>query len=99
MADKKTLAERIAEFEAKRAEYEAKAKAIHDEASGRAGKFEGASVTVKANASINGTSTDMATYLPATVNSVTLSKTGGEIMLNLAGLGSIGMSKVQTIGL
>ncbi|MGO1268759.1 MAG: FLgD tudor-like domain-containing protein, partial [Pseudomonas bubulae] len=35
----------------------------------------------------------------ATVNSVTLSKTGGEIMLNLAGLGSIGMSKVQTIGL
>ena len=32
-------------------------------------------------------------------DSVTLSKTGGEIMLNLAGLGSIGISKVQTIGL
>ncbi|MDQ1118987.1 MULTISPECIES: 50S ribosomal protein L9 [Pseudoxanthomonas] len=44
----------VAEFEAKRAEYEAKAKAIHDEASGRAGKFEGASVTVKANASTEG---------------------------------------------
>jgi flagellar basal-body rod modification protein FlgD len=43
--------------------------------------------------------TALTTYLPATVNSVTLSKTGGEIMLNLAGLGSIGMSKVQTIGL
>ncbi len=44
-------------------------------------------------------STALTTYLPATVNSVTLSKTGGEIMLNLAGLGSIAMSKVQTIGL
>ena len=43
--------------------------------------------------------TALTTNLPATVNSVTLSKTGGEIMLNLAGLGSIGMSKVQTIGL
>ena len=43
--------------------------------------------------------TALTTYLPATVNSVTLSKTGGEIMLNLAGLGSIGISKVQTIGL
>ena len=46
-----------------------------------------------------GDSVALATYLPATVNSVTLSKTGGEIMLNLAGLGSIGISKVQTIGL
>ena len=45
------------------------------------------------------TTTALTTYLPATVNSVTLSKTGGEIMLNLAGLGSIGISKVQTIGL
>lgn len=45
------------------------------------------------------TTTALTTYLPATVNSVTLSSTGGEIMLNLAGLGSIGISKVQTIGL
>jgi len=44
----------VAEFEAKRAEYEAKAKAIHDDASGRAAKFEGASVTVAANASTEG---------------------------------------------
>lgn len=44
----------VAEFEAKRADYEAKAKAIHDEASGRAAKFEGASVTVSANASTEG---------------------------------------------
>ncbi|MGE8101080.1 flagellar hook assembly protein FlgD [Pseudomonas fluorescens] len=55
--------------------------------------------TVKANAPINGTATDLATYLPATVNSVTLSQTGGELMLNLAGLGPIALSKVQTIGL
>ena len=44
----------VAEFETKRAEYEAKAKAIHDEAESRAAKFEGASVTLKANASTEG---------------------------------------------
>jgi large subunit ribosomal protein L9 len=44
----------VAEFEAKRADYEAKAKSIHDDASGRAAKFEGASVTVAANASTEG---------------------------------------------
>ncbi|MGH8031633.1 MAG: 50S ribosomal protein L9 [Luteimonas sp.] len=44
----------IAEFEAKRAEYEAKAKAIHAEASGRIGKLEGASVTIYVNASAEG---------------------------------------------
>lgn len=41
----------------------------------------------------------MYTMLPATVSSVTLSQTGGEMMLNLAGLGSIALSKVQTIGI
>ncbi|MBY8959431.1 MULTISPECIES: flagellar hook assembly protein FlgD [unclassified Pseudomonas] len=55
--------------------------------------------TVKANASINGTATDMATYLPATVNSVTISQTGGELMLNLSGKGTVALSKVQTIGI
>ncbi|MEL1264586.1 50S ribosomal protein L9 [Pseudoxanthomonas putridarboris] len=44
----------VAEFEAKRAEYEAKAKAQHDDAEGRAAKLEGASITVKANASTEG---------------------------------------------
>ncbi|MBD9368216.1 50S ribosomal protein L9 [Xanthomonas sp. XNM01] len=44
----------VAEFEAKRAEYEAKAKAISDEASSRLAKLEGASVTLKANASTEG---------------------------------------------
>ncbi|TWI03772.1 large subunit ribosomal protein L9 [Luteimonas cucumeris] len=44
----------VAQFEARRAEYEAKAQAIHDEAESRRGKLEGASVTLKANASAEG---------------------------------------------
>jgi large subunit ribosomal protein L9 len=44
----------VAEFEAKRAEYEAKAKSIQDEAVGRIAKLEGASVTLTANASTEG---------------------------------------------
>ena len=44
----------LAEFEAKRAEYEAKAKSIADEAQGRLAKLEGASVTIYANASTEG---------------------------------------------
>ncbi|RON53721.1 flagellar hook assembly protein FlgD [Pseudomonas frederiksbergensis] len=55
--------------------------------------------TIKASAPVNGTATDLAVYLPATVNSVTLSQTGGELMLNLAGLGPVALSKVQTIGI
>lgn len=38
------------------------------------------------------------TLLPANVDSVTLAQNGGELMLNLAGLGSIGLSQVQVIG-
>lgn len=44
----------LASFEAKRAEYEAKAKAISDEAQSRAAKFEEASVTIGAHASAEG---------------------------------------------
>jgi len=40
----------------------------------------------------------LSTMLPANVDSVTLGQNGGELMLNLAGLGSIGLSKVQVIG-
>jgi flagellar basal-body rod modification protein FlgD len=40
----------------------------------------------------------LSTMLPANVDSVTLGQGGGELMLNLAGLGSIGLSKVQVIG-
>ena len=46
-----------------------------------------------------GESVAMATSLPATVTSVTLSKTGGEMLLNLAGgMGSVKLSQIQTIG-
>lgn len=55
--------------------------------------------TFGATATYDGQSTSLVTYLPATVNSVTISQTGGELMLNLAGLGSIALSKVQTIGM
>jgi large subunit ribosomal protein L9 len=44
----------LAEFEARRADYEAKAKAVHEEATGRVAKLEGASVTIYANASTEG---------------------------------------------
>ncbi|MDD0843891.1 flagellar hook assembly protein FlgD [Pseudomonas sp. Gutcm_11s] len=38
------------------------------------------------------------TLLPANVDSVTLGQNGGELMLNLAGLGSVALSQVQIIG-
>ena len=44
----------LAEFEARRAEYEAKAQAQSDEAQARLAKLEGASVTIYANASTEG---------------------------------------------
>lgn len=47
-------AENVAAFEAKRAEYEAKANAAHADAEARKAKLEGASVTIAANASTEG---------------------------------------------
>jgi large subunit ribosomal protein L9 len=44
----------VAAFEAKRAEYEAKAKASHDDAEARAAEFADASVTIGAHASTEG---------------------------------------------
>jgi large subunit ribosomal protein L9 len=44
----------LAEFEARRAEYEAKAKALHADAEARQAKLEGASVTIRANAATEG---------------------------------------------
>jgi flagellar basal-body rod modification protein FlgD len=55
--------------------------------------------TFGATATIDSKATSLITYLPATVNSVTISQTGGELMLNLAGMGSVALSKVQTIGI
>ncbi len=44
----------LAEFEAKRAEYEARAKALNDEAESRRAALEGVEVTIRANASTEG---------------------------------------------
>ncbi|WP_419708901.1 flagellar hook assembly protein FlgD [Pseudomonas sp. NFX224] len=55
--------------------------------------------TFGATTSIDDQAVALITNLPATVNSVTISQTGGELMLNLAGLGSVALSQVQTIGM
>ncbi len=52
----------------------------------------------EAQASYGAETKGLTTLLPANVDSVTLGQNGGELMLNLAGLGSIGLSKVQVIG-
>lgn len=52
-----------------------------------------------ATGTANGTATALSTYLPATVNSVTMGVSGAEMTLNLAGGTSVGLSKVQTIGI
>lgn len=53
----------------------------------------------KAQANINGETVQLATLLPANVDSVSLGVGhGGEMVLNLAGLGSIGLSEVFSIG-
>lgn len=52
----------------------------------------------EAQASYGSETKGLSTMLPANVDSVTLGQSGGELMLNLAGLGSIGLSKVQVIG-
>ncbi len=50
----RATAENIAEFEARRAEYEARARELLGGAEARKAKFEGQSVTLKANASTEG---------------------------------------------
>ncbi|VVP16847.1 Basal-body rod modification protein FlgD [Pseudomonas fluorescens] len=65
-----------------------------------AGKtVESGTYTFAASTTIDDQAVALITHLPATVNSVTISQTGGELMLNLAGLGSVALSKVQTIGM
>lgn len=54
--------------------------------------------TFKASSSIDGTNTALTTYLPATVNSVTLGQNGASMTLNLAGIGAVSASSIQTIG-
>jgi flagellar basal-body rod modification protein FlgD len=52
-----------------------------------------------ASGSLEGKATGLATYLPATVNSVTTGVNGAEMVLNLAGGQSINLSQVKTIGI
>nr|WP_240638154.1 flagellar hook assembly protein FlgD [Pseudomonas jilinensis] len=53
----------------------------------------------KAEAGIEGENQQLITLLPANVDSVSLPGTpGGDLILNVAGLGSIGLSQVQIIG-
>ncbi len=52
----------------------------------------------KAEGSFNGETQGLYTLLPANVDSVTLSPNGGEMLLNVAGLGSVPLSDVQIIG-
>ncbi|KKA09086.1 flagellar basal body rod modification protein FlgD [Pseudomonas ogarae] len=60
---------------------------------------ESGTYSFTASTTIDSKAVSLITNLPATVSSVTISQTGGELMLNLAGLGSIALSKVQTIGM
>jgi flagellar basal-body rod modification protein FlgD len=57
------------------------------------------SYSFKADATIDGTSTSLATYLPATVNSVTMGTASTGMTLNLADGTSILMDKVKQIGI
>ncbi|MCY1421509.1 Basal-body rod modification protein FlgD [compost metagenome] len=59
-----------------------------------AGKY-----SFKATATLSGIETAMTTNLPATVNSVTMGSNGAEMTLNLAGMGSVALSKIQSIGI
>jgi len=52
----------------------------------------------EALSSNNGSTTALSTLLPARVSSVTLGQDGGEMMLNIAGVGSMALSKVQVVG-
>ncbi len=52
----------------------------------------------EAQASIDGETKGLYTLLPANVDSVTLGQGGGELLLNLAGLGAVPLSQVQIIG-
>jgi flagellar basal-body rod modification protein FlgD len=52
----------------------------------------------EAQATYQGETKGLYSLLPANVDSVTLGQNGGELMLNLAGVGSIALSQVQVIG-
>jgi flagellar basal-body rod modification protein FlgD len=71
---------------------------IWDGTDAHGNKVESGIYTFKAIGIVEDAPLALSTYLPATVNSVTLGQDGGEMQLNLAGLGSVTLSQVQMIG-
>lgn len=61
--------------------------------------LESGNYSFKATGSLDGTSTGLTTYLPATVTSVTMGSAGTSMTLNLANGTNIALSKVQQIGI
>ena len=55
--------------------------------------------TFEANATVDGSEVAQTTYLPSTVNSVTVGSTAGDMTLNLANGESVSLSDVKTVGL
>ncbi|HGM5580877.1 TPA: flagellar hook assembly protein FlgD [Pseudomonas putida] len=72
---------------------------IWDGTNDKGEKVAAGNYTFTATTTVDGKAQEMYTLLPATVTSVTVGGTGGEMMLNLAGIGKVGISKVQTIGI
>ena len=52
-----------------------------------------------ANGKLDGKGTQLSTYLPATVNSVTMGTTGSDMTLNLAGGTQVALAKIKQIGI
>ncbi|MDR2306368.1 MAG: flagellar hook assembly protein FlgD [Paucimonas sp.] len=71
---------------------------IWDGTNDKGEKVDPGNYTFTATTTVDGKAKEMYTLLPAKVNSVSF-QNGGEMMLNLAGIGKIGISKVQTIGI
>ncbi|MCF1488661.1 flagellar hook assembly protein FlgD [Pseudomonas sp. AA27] len=71
---------------------------IWDGTNDKGEKVEAGTYSFTATTTVDGKSQEMYTMLPAKVTSVSF-QNGGEMMLNLAGIGKLGISKVQTIGI
>ncbi|AIZ33494.1 flagellar hook assembly protein FlgD [Pseudomonas sp. K1(2024)] len=72
---------------------------IWDGTNDKGEKVAAGNYSFSATTTVDGKAQQMYTLLPATVTSVTVAGAGGEMMLNLAGIGKVGISKVQTIGI
>lgn len=54
--------------------------------------------SIQANGMINGKNTNLDTYISSNVDSVTIPRNGGSLILNIDGLGTIPLDEVKTIG-